>query len=294
MLWGVSEGAIYMLLATLSFSIMNICIKKVTHIPPMEVVFFRCFTAMLIAFASLYKAKVSWVGSNRKLLFLRGMFGTIALYTFFLTIQNMPLASAVTIQYLSPIFTTIIAIFLLKEKVKNIQWLFFAVSFAGVLLIKGFDERVSLFYLGVGIISAVGSAFAYNMVRSLKQKEHELVVVLHFQIFGSIAGFVFSVFNWQMPSLRDLVFLILTGVFTHIGQLYLTRSLHRENIANVSILNYTGLIYALTFGFIFFGETFSVLSLFGIVLVVVGVVLNLFFGKTKTAGILPRESTVAE
>ena len=206
----------------------------------------------------------------------------------------MPLASAVTIQYLSPIFTTIIAIFLLKEKVRNIQWLFFAVSFAGVLLIKGFDERVSLFYLGVGNISAVGSAFAYNMVRSLKQKEHELVVVLHFQIFGSIVGFVFSVFNWQMPSIQDLVFLILTGVFTHIGQLYLTRSLHRENIANVSILNYTGLIYALTFGFIFFGETFSVLSLFGIVLVVVGVLLNLIFGKTKTAGILPRESAVAE
>jgi len=294
MLWGVSEGAIYMLLATLSFSIMNICIKKVTHIPPMEVVFFRCFTAMLIAFGALYRSKVSWVGSNRKLLFLRGLFGTIALYTFFLTIQNMPLASAVTIQYLSPIFTTIIAIFLLKEKVRNIQWLFFAVSFAGVLLIKGFDERVSLFYLGVGIISAVGSAFAYNMVRSLKQKEHELVVVLHFQIFGSIVGFVFSVFNWQMPSIQDLVFLILTGVFTHIGQLYLTRSLHRENIANVSILNYTGLIYALTFGFIFFGETFSVLSLFGIVLVVVGVLLNLIFSKTKTAGILPRESAVAE
>lgn len=294
MLWGVSEGAIYMLLATLSFSIMNICIKKVTHIPPMEVVFFRCFTAMLIAFGALFKAKVSWMGSNRKLLLLRGFFGTIALYTFFITIQNIPLASAVTIQYLSPIFTTIIAIFLLKEKVKPIQWLFFAVSFAGVLLIKGFDERVSLFYLGVGIISAVGSAFAYNMVRSLKQKEHELVVVLHFQIFGSVVGFVFTVFNWQMPSLQDLVFLILTGVFTHIGQLYLTRSLHRENIANVSILNYTGLIYALTFGFIFFGETFSVLSLFGIVLVVVGVILNLIFGKTKTAGILPRESTVAE
>ncbi len=294
MLWGISEGAIYMLLATLSFSIMNICIKKVTHIPPMEVVFFRCFTAMIIAFGALYKSKVSWVGSNRKLLFLRGFFGTIALYTFFLTIQNIPLASAVTIQYLSPIFTTIIAIFLLKEKVKSVQWLFFAISFSGVMFIKGFDERVSLFYLGVGIISAIGSAFAYNMVRSLKQKEHELVVVLHFQIFGAIAGFTFSIFNWQMPSFQDFFFLILTGVFTHFGQLYLTRSLHRENIATVSILNYTGLIYALTFGFIFFGETFSLLSLLGILLVVAGVVLNLIFGKTKTAGILPRESAVAE
>lgn len=260
----------------------------------MEVVFFRCFSAMIIALAMIKRANVSWVGSNRKLLFLRGFFGTIALYTFFLTIQHIPLASAVTIQYLSPIFTTIIAIFLLKEKVRNIQWLFFAISFTGVLFIKGFDERVSLTYLLIGIVSAMASAFAYNMVRSLKQKEHELVVVLHFQIFGTIAGLVFSLFNWVVPSLQDLVFLVLTGVFTHIGQLYLTRSLHRENIANVSILNYTGLIYALAFGFIFFDESFSILSLLGIVLVVCGVILNLFFGKTKAAGIIPRESTMAE
>jgi drug/metabolite transporter (DMT)-like permease len=273
--FGISDGAVYMLLATLSFSLMNICIKKVAHIPAMEVVFFRCFTAMWIAYYYVFKNKVPWVGSNRKLLLLRGFFGTVALYTFFLTIQNMPLASAVTIQYLSPIFTTILAMFLLREKVKSVQWLFFLVSFAGVLFIKGFDTRISLFYLGVGIISAFFSALAYNMVRSLKEKEEEIVVVLHFQIFGAVAGMVFSVFNWVMPSGKDLIYLLLSGVFTHLGQLNLTRSLHREAVASVSILNYTGLIYALAFGFLFFGETFSLQALVGICLVVTGVVLNL-------------------
>lgn len=274
---GISDGAVYMLLAALSFSVMNVCIKMVTHIPPMQVVFFRCFTAMIIAFFYVFKSGTNWVGSNRKLLFLRGFFGTVALYTFFLTIQNMPLASAVTIQYLSPIFTTIVAMFLLKEKVKNIQWLFFAVSFAGVLFIKGFDSRISFFYLLVGIISAFFSALAYNMVRSLKEKEDEIVVVLHFQIFGAVVGLFFSLFHWVMPSWKDLVFLILSGVFTHLGQLNLTRSLHREAIASVSILNYTGLLYALAFGFFFFRETFSLHVLLGIALVVLGVVLNLFW-----------------
>lgn len=272
-----TDGAVYMLLAALSFSVMNVCIKMVTHIPPMEVVFFRCFTAMIIAFYYVFKNGNNWVGSNRKLLFLRGFFGTIALYTFFLTIQNMPLASAVTIQYLSPIFTTILAMFLLKERVKLVQWLFFAISFTGVLFIKGFDTRISIFYLIVGIISAVFSALAYNMVRSLKEKEDEIVVVLHFQIFGAVAGFIFSVFHWVMPSWKDVVFLILSGVFTHLGQLNLTRSLHREAIASVSILNYTGLIYALAFGYFFFGEKFSLQVLLGIALVVLGVVLNLLW-----------------
>jgi len=134
----------------------------------MEIVFFRCFVSMLLCFQIIFKEKADWKGSNRSLLLARGIFGTIAVYTFFVTLHNIPLGTAVTIQYLSPIFTTIIAIFLLKEKVKPLQWIFFLISFTGVLVIKGFDSRISLTMLGVGIISALSSGFAYNMVRSLK------------------------------------------------------------------------------------------------------------------------------
>lgn len=85
----------------------------------MEVVFVRCFVSMLLCFTIVFRDKLDWKGSNRKLLLARGMFGTTALYTFFITLREMPLGTAVTIQYLSPVFTTIIAIFLLKEKVKS-------------------------------------------------------------------------------------------------------------------------------------------------------------------------------
>ncbi len=243
----------------------------------MEVVFFRCFTAMVVALGFLRARKIDWKGSNRKLLFLRGLFGTMALYTFFLTIQNIPLASAVTIQYLSPIFTTVIAVFLLGEKVKIFQWTFFAISFSGVVLMHQSDERISTEFLLIGFSSALFSAFAYNMVRSLRAKENELVVVLHFQIFGAAVGFVLMLFNWLTPTWIDGIYLLLTGIFTHIGQTYLTKSLHRERVANVSILNYTGLVYALIFGFVFFGENFSIITLSSIALVVAGVVLNLVF-----------------
>lgn len=273
----LTPGIRHMLLSTFSFAIMNVLVKKLVNIPSMELVFFRCAVSMLMCFQILYKEGVDWKGSNRARLVARGTFGTISVYFFFITLHNMPLGTAVTIQYLSPIFTTIIAIFLLKEKVKPWQWLFFIISFSGVLVIKGFDTRISLSMLAIGILSALGSGFAYNMVRSLKEKEHTMVVVLHFQLIGTLTGFLFMLFDWKTPQGWEWVYLILTGVLTQVGQVNLTKALQLERIANVTIFNYLGIIYALGLGFILFGEQYDWLALAGIILVVGGVLLNYFY-----------------
>jgi drug/metabolite transporter (DMT)-like permease len=270
-----------MLLSTLSFAVMNVFIKKVSNIPAMEVVFFRCAVSMLLCFYIIWQDKADWKGSNRKLLLARGIFGTIALYTFFITLQQIPLGTAVTIQYLSPIFTTIIAIFWLHEKVKPLQWLFFALSFAGVLVIKGFDSRISLTMLAVGITSALASGFAYNMVRSLKEKEHTMVVVLHFQLIGVLTGFVFMLFDWKTPQGWEWFYLIMIGICTQLGQVNLTKALQSEKIANVTIFNYLGILYALGFGFLLFGEHYGGLTLWGIALVLAGVLLNYFYQQKE-------------
>lgn len=268
-----------MLLSTFWFAGMNICAKMVNHLPAMEVVFFRCSIALLFCIYYLHRNSVGWTGSNRKLLLLRGIFGTVALYWYFLTLHHMPLGTAVTIQYLSPIFSVIVAIFLLNEKVKLPQWLFFLVSFCGVVLIKGYDERVSTFYLLVGIGSAVFSAFAYNMIRSIKGKEHPIVVVLHFMLIGTITGFVFTLFNFKMPQGWDWLMLILVGVFTQLGQVQMTKSLQIANIAEVSILIYTGVIYAIVAGYLIFNESYGWLSILGILLVIAGVIMNIIYDK---------------
>ena len=176
----LSPGVRSMFLSTLAFFLANVFVKRVSHIPAMEIVFFRCVTASAFCVYGLRRDKASLVGSNHLMLVLRGIFGTIALFFFFLTLQQMPLAPAQTIQYLSPIFTTIIAIFVLKESVLPLQWAFYAIAFSGVLLIERFDDRISPFYLVLGIISAASSGMAYNLVRSLRGKEHPLTVVLHF------------------------------------------------------------------------------------------------------------------
>lgn len=272
-----------MLWATFWFSLMNLFVKLLAHLPTMELVFFRCGVATMISFVALHRAGVDWIGSNRKLLLLRGFFGNVALFAFFYTLQHMPLGTAVTIQYLSPVFTSIFAIFLLKEKVMPVQWLLFLVSFVGVVLVRGWEQSVPWELVAVGVFSAVFAALAYNMVRTLREKEHPLVVVLHFQLLGAVAGGVVSVFDWITPKGWDWLWLVLIGVFTQLGQDNLTRSLQSENIARVSILNYLGIGYAILYGVLFFNEKYESVQLAGMLMVVGGVVVNLLLTSRRSS-----------
>ena len=270
-----------MFLSTFAFFVANVCVKQIVDIPAMEIVFFRCVLASTFCFVGLKHARVDWRGTNHKLLLLRGLFGTTALFLFFITLQNIPLASAMTIQYLSPIFTTIIAIFFLGESVPRLQWLFYGLAFAGVLLIERVDPRVSPYYLVIGIISALCSGMAYNLVRSMKGREHPLTVVLHFQLVGVVAGFISLFFSFRMPTGWDWFYIVLIGIFSQLGQMFLTNALQKERVAGVAIINYTGLIYALLAGSIIFSEPQSAESLAGMLLVVFGVLLSVVYSNRK-------------
>jgi drug/metabolite transporter (DMT)-like permease len=277
----LTEGVRAMFLSTFAFAMANICVKQVAHLPTMEIVFFRCAFGVFFSYVGLKKAGASVAGSNRKLLLMRGLFGTTALFLFFLTLQKIPLASAMTIQYLSPIFTTVIAIFFLRESVRYWQWLFYAMSFAGVLLIERFDARISLSYLVIGICSAFCSGVAYNLVRSLREREHPLTVVMHFQLVGLLTGCASLFYEWKMPAGRDWFYLFLIGVASQLGQIFLTNAFQKEKASGIAIISYSGLIYGLSIGWLVFGESQSVESLLGMLLVVCGVILSVFYGKRR-------------
>ncbi len=273
---------VHMLIASFFFSLMNLCIKFIPHIPAFEIILFRAFITLVISFVMIRKLGLKPLGNNRKLLLMRGFFGMLALVTFFYTLQKMPLAGAVVLQYLSPIFTILLGVFLLKEKVTPSQLIFFAIAFFGVVLIRGFDERISFPFMLLGILSAFFSGIAYNIVRKLKDDDHPLVVVFYFPLVAfPFAGFA-CIFNWVTPIGWDWLWLLLVGVFTQIAQVNLTHALQNEKLAAVSGLNYLGIIYALFFGFIFFDENYNWIALTGIFLVLSGVLLN-FFWKEKTS-----------
>ncbi|MCE2495744.1 MAG: EamA family transporter [Flavobacteriales bacterium] len=107
----------------------------------------------------------------------------------------MPLASAVTIQYLSPLFTSIFAIFILKERMASIQWLFFGLSIAGVVVLKRFDPGINLLYMMLGLGSAFFAGLAYNAIRKVRGTDHPVVVVFYFPLIATPIMAVLSIFN---------------------------------------------------------------------------------------------------
>ena len=270
-----------MLISTFAFSLMQICVKYLQHIPTFELVFFRSLITIILSLTYLKTKGISPLGNNRKILFLRGLFGMLALTMFFYTLKVLPLATAVIIQYLSPIFTVFIAIFFLGERMRKVQWIFFLVAFAGVGLIKGFDERVSLLYLIVGVLSSIFAGAAYNCIRKLKDTDHPVVVVFYFPLVATPVMAVLSFFNWVNPTWSDLAIIILLGSFTQIGQVYMTKALQAEKANIVSSLKYLGSVYALAYSYFIFDESYGVMSLIGIFLVLIGVIANVSWNKWK-------------
>ncbi len=273
----INRGVRNMLFATFIFAIMNVCVKFLRHIPAVEIIFFRCVISLFLTLAILKARKLKVWGNHKTLLILRGSVGSAALILFFITLQNMPLAGAVTIHFLSPIFTTILGIFIVKERVSFWQWLFFLLSFIGVYLIYGFDERMSSIYVIMGLLAAFFSGIAYNIIRKLNISEHPLVIVLYFPLVATPVTAIFSLFDWVQPQGWDWVLLMMVGLLTQMAQYLMTTAYQSEDLSKVAPLNYLGILYALGFGFLFFGEVYPYLAFLGIVLVLCGVLLNLYF-----------------
>lgn len=280
---GISKGMGFMLLATLLFTCMNVFVKLVPDIPAIEVIFFRSIVSLIISFVLLKAQQIPVLGKNKKLLLMRGAAGALGLIFFFNTLQNIPLASAVTLQFLTPIFTTLLGIFLVKEKVKPLQFLFFGIAFCGTVLIKGFDARVSAYYLLLGIGAAFFSGLAYNIIRRLNVTEHPLVIIFYFPMVTlPLTGYwVFSA--WVQPQGEEWLYLLLIGVLTQFAQYFMTKAYQLEELSRVSSLSYISIVYALGFGYLVFGETFNTLSYLGMMLVLAGVILNVQYKKHKAA-----------
>ncbi|WP_164112657.1 MULTISPECIES: DMT family transporter [Sphingobacterium] len=268
-----------MLLAGFFFAIMNVCVKYVSHLPTLEVVFFRSVFSLCVTYYLLRKNNIPPLGKNKVTLTLRGIAGCLGLIGSFYTLQHIPLASAVTINYLSPFFTAILGIFIVRQKVRALQFLYFAISIAGVILLKGFDIRINTLDLIIGLSSAFFAGLAYNMIAKAKNDEHPLVIIFYFPLLTIPVAGIYSLYNWVTPIALDWIYLLFIGIFSQLAQYYMTLSYQTANLAKVASLNYLGVIYALGFGYILFDESFNTMSFIAILVILTGVFLNLFDQK---------------
>ena len=274
-----SKGIIYMLISVGSFAVVNTFVKLLNHFPAHELIFFRSIISLSICTITIKKLGLNFFGNNKKWLLIRGFAGVTALTLFFVTIQNISLANAVSIQYLSPLFTSILAIFFLKEKVNPIQWIFFAVALIGVFVIKGVDSSLDWFYLFCGLASALISGLAYVAVRKCKDTDHPIQVVLYFPLIATPIMATFCFFEFVVPQGIEWLYVLLIGLFTQLAQINMTKALHADTAANVTPLKYLGAIFAVIIGFTIFDERLNLFNFIGIGLILSGVLLNSFRKK---------------
>jgi len=277
----VQRGALYMLISVFCFGLMNLVVKFLPRIPATELVLFRSIISLVLSVIMLKNMKIPMWGNNKQMLFVRGFFGVIALTLFFYTLQKMPLGSAITIQYLSPIFTAILAVFMLGERMRKVQWLYFVVAFLGIAIIKGFDPTVSTQLLLMGIGSAVSSAIAYNAIRRLKDTDHPLVVVFYFPLIAIPVMLIFAMFFWVTPIGIEWLLLVLMGVLTQIAQVNMTKAYQAAPVGKIAPIKYLGVILAILFDLLIFDIAYKWITLLGIGLVIGAIVLNMLHKEVE-------------
>lgn len=272
----------FMIISTLAFACMNVTVKYLENVNAFQIVFFRSLSSLVFTFGFLLKNRIPILGNQKKLLVLRGFVGVTSMTFFFMSIKYLPVATAVSLRYIAPIFAAFFAVLFLKEKIKPLQWLFFFMSFFGVLIIKGFDENINTYGLMLVLIAAIFSGLVYNIISKIGTKDHPVVVVNYFMIIATIVGGLLSLSNWKTPEGSEWILLMSLGVFGYFGQLYMTKAFQTAKTNQVAPLKYLEVIFTLMFGLLWFDEIYTIWSLLGIALIIGGLILNVIY-KAKNS-----------
>jgi drug/metabolite transporter (DMT)-like permease len=264
-----------MVLATVLYTAANLCVKALAHLPTQELVFLRSIISLVLTGGWLWWNGYSLLGVNRKWLLIRGIFGTIGLATFFHTLRFIPIASATVIQYLSPIFTVLLARYFDGQRsMRPVQWLFFATAFAGVLMVKGFDPRINWLYFGLGVSSAMAAGVAYLATMKCRETDHPVGVVIWFHLVAVPVTGGWTAFTWVPPVGNEWLLALAVGLLSVVAQVAMTFALHQGEANVIMPFKYFGAVLAFIFGLLLFDEHLNQWALAGIGLVILSVTVN--------------------
>lgn len=268
-----------MIISSLTFACMNAIVKYLTHVSAYQIVFFRSIGSLFFTFGFLLKHKIPVLGNNKKLLILRGLVGVGSMTFFFMSTKHLPIGTAVSLRYLGPVFAAIFAVFLLKEVIKPLQWLFFAMAFAGVLILKGFDDDLNWFGLLLILLSAIFIGLVYIIISKIGKADHPVVIVNYFMVIATIVGGLLSINTWVNPTVNELILLMSLGVFGYYGSVYMTKALQISETNQIAPFKYLEVIFTVLLGVFVFNEMYSLWSILGIILIITGLILNILYKK---------------
>ena len=277
---GLTPGLQYMVLGAFWFSVMSLGVKLAgQRLPSIEIVFVRGVITLGLSYWLVRRAGLELPGRRPGLLVIRGLFGSLALTCFYFSLVHLPLADATVIQYTNPIFTAVLAAWLLGERMSPRAVVFVATSLAGVVLVArpgflgGSSATIDPLHVAIALLGALSSASAYVMVRRLRGIDHPLVIVLYFPLVTVPLTFPFVIAGWTWPTPWEWVVLLGIGASTQAGQVYMTRGLQLEAAGRATAVGYLQIVFAAAWGLVVFGEMPDVWSFVGAAVIIASTVL---------------------
>jgi drug/metabolite transporter (DMT)-like permease len=276
------KGILLMLLSALLFSTMQVIINITgARIPLMEQVFFRNIVSLVLCFVIIRRHGLSMFGPRKyqPLLFMRSIFGLLGLVSLFYAASRAAQADVTILSKLSPFLITLFAFLFLKEKIARIQIPALLIAFSGAFLVANPSFHSNVLPLFLAFMCAIFSSVSYTLLAYFKDKVDAVTVIMHFSTFCSVVSLPFFTLDMTLPSPKDFLLLLLMGTFGGFGQIALTYAYRMAPASEVSIYNYSGILFSMLLGYVILGETVPYTSLLGGALVVLASLLTYRYSR---------------
>lgn len=280
-----TKGIIFIIASAFCFALMNLFIRLTGDVPTMQKCFFRNFFAMIIAFFSLIRTKTSFKPGkgNVKYLLARSISGGIGMVCNFYAIDNMAISDASMLNKLSPFFAIIFSIWVLKEVANRYEWLAVLCAFAGALLVVKPTFSAEAVPAFAGVIGGLGAGLAYTFVRLLgKRGEKSMIVVAFFSGFTTLMLLPNLIINYVSMSISQWIFLILTGLVAAGGQICITNAYSYAPAKEISVYDFSIVIFAAILGFCFLGQIPDILSIIGYIVIIGTAITKYVLGRRNS------------
>jgi S-adenosylmethionine uptake transporter len=273
-----SRGALWMLLGAFAFATMGVCVKYASeHFHAAEMVFYRGLISVLLMGAMMRWRRIEWRTRHPSAHAWRSLSGVVSLTAWYYAIAALPLATAMTLNYMSSVWVGAFLIgaqLIRGQRLQQQGPLMLAVlaSFAGVVMIlRPTLEQNQLVAGLVGLISGLVSAVAYLQVTSLgRLGEPEDRTVFYFSLACTLAGGLIMAALGASPWRWDIgVWLLPMGVLATVGQWCITRAYREGAMLVVANLQYSGIIFGALYSLLLFGDQIPLVGWLGMLIITV-------------------------
>ena len=278
-----SKGIMFILMAAFFFSLMTVFVRLSGDVPTMQKAFFRNIVAAFLAAFILMRSGEKFYIPRTSLMdmFLRCSIGTIGILCNFWAVDHMRIADANILNKLSPFFAILMSIFILKERPNRVEWLSVLLAFIGAAFVAKPGAGIASFPALVAILGGFTAGTAYTYVRKLGLSGVKgPVIVFSFSVFSTLILLPNILLNYHPMSVRQFVFLVLAGCSAAIAQLSVTAAYQNAPARDISVFDYSQVVYAAMFGFLLWGEIPDALSFLGYA-IIIGTAFGKWYWMTK-------------